>query len=291
MKPESKKLLKGLGFISPWIVGFLLFQLYPIGASVYYSLCHYDVLHPPVYIGAENYRSLLRDGVFLNSLVSTAIYVSMALPLGLLTSLFFAILLNQKVVGRSVFRTIYFLPSLVPMVALAILWKWIFSGDNGILNHMLERVGIPGPNWLGSTAWATPAVVMTGLWGVGGSIVIYLAALQDVPQHLYEAAEIDGATWFGKIRHVTLPMISPVIYFNLIMSVIGCLQVFAVPFIMTLGGPARATYYYTMYLFDNAYVFLRMGYASAMALLLFLIILTLTLLTSKLASKKVYYAD
>lgn len=291
MNKETRNLLKGLAFISPWIIGFLIFQLYPIYKSVYYSFCEYDVLNPPVFIGLDNYKNLSGDKLFLKSIINTAIYTCMAIPLGICVSLFFAILLNQKIIGRGVFRTIYFLPSLVPMVALAILWKWMFNGESGVLNYILSLLHIPGPNWLGSTYWATPSIVLTGLWGIGGSIVIYLAALQDVPKSLYEAAEIDGAGWFGKTRHITIPMISPVIYFNLILSIIGCLQVFAVPYIMTAGGPARSTYYYTMYLFDNAFSFLKMGYAGAMAVLLFVIIIAITFITTKLTASRVYYAE
>ncbi len=289
LKKNTSNLLKGLIFVSPWIIGFLIFQLYPIYKSVYYSFCEYDVLNPPIFIGLKNYSNLFGDEVFLKSIINTGVYTIMAIPLSMVVSLFFAILLNQKIVGRGIFRTIYFLPSLVPMVALAILWKWMFNGENGILNYALSLVGIEGPNWLGSTMWATPSIVLTGIWGIGGSIVIYLAALQDVPRSLYEAAEIDGAGWFAKVRHITIPMISPVIYFNLILGIIGCLQVFAVPYIMTAGGPARSTYYYTMYLFDNAFSFLKMGYAGAMAVLLFIIIMIITIITTKLTAGRVHY--
>lgn len=291
MKKNTRNLLKGLIFISPWIIGFLVFQLYPIYKSVYYSFCEYDVLNSPVFVGTDNYKELFHDDIFIQSIISTVIYTVMAIPLSMIVSLFFAILLNQKIFGRGVFRTIYFLPSLVPMVALAILWKWMFNGENGILNYILGLLGISGPNWLGSTMWATPSIVLTGIWGVGGSIVIYLAALQDVPRSLYEAAEIDGAGWFAKVWHITIPMISPVIYFNLILGIIGCLQVFAVPYIMTAGGPARSTYYYTMYLFDNAFSFLKMGYAGAMAVLLFIIIVAITIITTKLTASRIYYAE
>jgi multiple sugar transport system permease protein len=291
LKKNTENILKGLLFISPWIIGFAIFQIYPIYKSIYYSFCNYDVLNPPIFVGLKNYQNLFQDEVFLKSIVSTGVYTIMAIPLSMIVSLFFAILLNQKIFGRGIFRTIYFLPSLVPMVALAILWKWMFNGENGILNYFLGLFGIPGPNWLGSTVWATPSIVLTGIWGIGGSIVIYLAALQDVPRSLYEAAEIDGAGWFSKTWHITLPMISPVIYFNLILGIIGCLQVFAVPYIMTAGGPARSTYYYTMYLFDNAFSFLKMGYAGAMAVLLFIIILIVTFIVTKMTASKVYYAE
>ena len=290
MTNKQKHILKVLAFLSPWIIGFIVFQLYPIASSVYYSFCYYDILRPPGFIGLDNYRSLLTDEVFLHSLIVTGIYAALAIPLSLIVSLFFAILLNQKIFGRGMFRVIYFLPSLIPMAALGVLWKWVLHGEHGILNHILKLLHIPAPNWLGSTAWATPAMVLTGIWAVGGSIVIYLAALQDVPKSLYESAEIDGAGFFGKVRHVTLPMISPVIYFNLVMTIIASLQFFVIPYIITEGGPARSTYYYTLYLFDNAFRFLRMGYASAMAIILFIIIFALTMVTSKIASKKVYYA-
>lgn len=290
MKKNRGSFITGIAFISPWIIGFLIFQFYPIYKSVYYGFCRYDVLNPPVFIGMDNYKNLCQDEIFLNSIVSTIIYTAMAVPLSIVVALFFAILLNQKIFGRGIFRTIYFLPSLVPMVALAILWKWIFNSENGILNYILGLIGISGPNWLGSTMWATPSIVLTRIWGVGGTVVIYLAALQDVPKNLYEAAEIDGAGWFSKTRHVTLPLISPAIYFNLITELIRCLQVFAVPYIMTSGGPARSTYYYTMYLFDNAFSFLKMGYAGAMAVLLFIAIAVVTLIATKLTANKVYYA-
>jgi multiple sugar transport system permease protein len=284
-------MLKGLMFIMPWIIGFLIFQLYPICKSVYYSFCEYDVLNAPIFIGLNNYKNLFHDELFLKSIVNTAVYTVMAIPLSMFVSLFFAILLNQKIIGRGIFRAIYFLPSLVPLIAMAVLWKWIFSSKNGILNYALSLIGITGPSWLGSTMWATPSIVLTGIWGVGGSIVIYLAALQDVPRSLYEAAEIDGAGWFAKLRHITIPMISPVIYFNLILGIIGTLQVFVVPYVMTSGGPARSTYYYTMYLFDNAFCFLKMGYAGAMAVLLFIVIVAMTIIITKLTASKIYYAE
>jgi multiple sugar transport system permease protein len=269
LKKNRGSFITGIAFISPWIIGFLIFQFYPIYKSVYYGFCRYDVLNPPVFIGMDNYKNLCQDEIFLNSIVSTIIYTAMAVPLSIVVALFFAILLNQKIFGRGIFRTIYFLPSLVPILGL---------------------IGISGPNWLGSTMWATPSIVLTRIWGVGGTVVIYLAALQDVPKNLYEAAEIDGAGWFSKTRHVTLPLISPAIYFNLITELIRCLQVFAVPYIMTSGGPARSTYYYTMYLFDNAFSFLKMGYAGAMAVLLFIAIAVVTLIATKLSANKVYYA-
>jgi multiple sugar transport system permease protein len=203
----------------------------------------------------------------------------------------------------TVFRTVFFLPALVPMVALAILWLWLLNGENGVLNYFLSHLRVTLPDWLGGLQlraptppwladpnWSKPAMVLMSMWGVGHAIVIYLAALQDVPLELYEAAEIDGASWRHKMRHVTFPMISPVILFNLIMGIIASLQLFAVPYVINpAGSPARSIYFLTMYLFDNAFMYLRMGYACAMAWILFLIILGLTLLALRISAKRVYY--
>ena len=289
-KKTFKQLLTGLAFISPWIVGFSVFTAYPIIMSGYYSFCNYSVLTAPVWIGPRNYVDLAHDHVFWQSLQNTAIYAVFALPFGLIVSIALALLLNTNVRGMAVYRTIFFVPSLVPMVALAILWLWIFNGDYGLLNQALKWFHIAGPQWLSSTTWSKPALILTGVWGVGNAIVIYLAGLQDVPQALYEAADLDGASWISKTRHVTLPMLSPVILFNLVMGIIGTLQIFAVPYVMFPGGsPARSTYFYTMYLYDNAFQFLKMGYACAMGWIMFFIILGLTLLALRMSSRHVYY--
>lgn len=290
MKMRKKEALTALLFASPWFIGFSVFLLYPLLASIYYSFCDYSVLRPPVWIGADNYTGLMRDEVFWKALSNTFQYAVMALPLGALVALSLALLLNAKVRGMTFYRTIFFIPSLVPMVSLAVLWLWIFNGEHGVLNAVLRLVGIQGPNWLSDPAWSKPALVLLGAWGAGNAMVIYLAGLQDVPQSLYEAADLDGATWWAKTWHVTLPTISPVILFNLIMGVIGTLQVFTVPYVMFPGGsPARSTYFYTMYLFDNAFIYQKMGYACAMGWILFVIILCLTMLSLKLSEKHVHY--
>jgi multiple sugar transport system permease protein len=288
-RQEKRNLRNALLFVSPWLIGLAVFTILPAAFSVYYSLCDYSVLNPPVFIGAGNYTDLASDKVFWKSLWNTMFFAALALPLGTVVSISLALLLNTRIVGRSLFRTIFFLPSLVPLVALAILWNWIFNGQYGVLNHMLGWLGIDGPNWLGDIHWSKPALVVTGLWTTGNAVVIYLAGLQDVPRHLYEAATIDGASWWGQTRHVTLPMISPVIYFNLVMGCIGVLQIFALPYVMTGGGPARSTLFYTMYLFDQAFRFLNMGYACAMAWILFLLIALLTWGAHRLTRKHVYY--
>ncbi len=279
-------------FVSPWIMGLGIFILYPILSSLYHSFCDYSVLEPPVFIGLTNYADLVRDEVFWKSLWNTFFYAAFAIPVGQLIALTLALLLNTRIRGLALYRTIFFLPSLVPIVAMAMLWMWIFNGQYGVLNYLLSLVGIQAPAWLMNVHWSKPALIIMSFWSIGYSMVIFLAGLQDVPVSLYESAEIDGANFLQKIRHVTLPMISPVILFNLIMGIIIAFQIFAGPYIMTPGpgGPARSTTFYTLYLFQTAFEDLRMGYASAMAWILFLIILSLTLLAIRLSKNRVYYA-
>lgn len=280
----------GLLFVSPWIVGFLAFTLYPVFASIYYSFCDYDVLSKPVWIGALNYRDMFTDAVFWKSLFNTLYFTFFSLPLGLLLAFAVAVLLNNQVKLRPVFRTCFFLPSLVPLVAVAMLWLWIFNGSFGLLNYALGLLGVEGPNWLSDEQWTKPALVLTTLWGVGGSMVIYLAALQDVPRDLYESADIDGANAWHRIVHITFPMVSPVIYFNLVMGIIGSLQVFAGPYIMFGGsGPNRSALFYATYIYENAFSYNQMGYACAMAWVLFVIILVLTWIATKATRKHIYY--
>ena len=280
----------GLAFVSPWIVGLGVFLLYPILASLYYSFCDYSVFYKARFIGVANYIDIAGDKVFWKSLVNTLFFAALSVPLGLLLAFGLAMLLNSEVRGLTIYRTIFFLPALVPMVALAVLWLWIFNGEYGVLNTAISGLGLPSPGWLTDPAWSKPALVLLSMWGVGYAMVIFLAGLQDVPVHLYEAADLDGATWWHKIRHVTLPMVSPVILFNGIMGIIGSLQYFAIPYIMTPNGqPARSAYFYAMYLYDNAFAYIKMGYASAMAWILFLVIFALTLLSLRLASRYVHY--
>lgn len=286
---DRHKLIAGLMFVSPWLIGLSVFILLPSLMALYYSLCDYSVLKDPVFIGIGNYQDLATDPVFWQSVWNTVFYAAFALPLGTVLSLALALMLNQEIMGRTILRTIFFLPSLVPLVALAILWQWMFNGRFGVVNYGLSYVGIDGPNWLNDTFWSKPALVVTSLWGVGHAVVIYLAGLQDVPRTLYEAARIDGASWWQQTASVTLPMITPVIYFNLIMGCIVVLQIFAVPYVMTGGGPARSTLFYTMYLYDQAFVYLNMGYACAMALVLFLMIAALTATAHHFSIRFVHY--
>jgi len=294
---EKRDLRCGLAFCAPWLIGLGVFTVYPVVASLFYSFCDYSVLQTPVWIGLENYQRMAGDVVFWQSLKNTLFYAALSLPLGMMVSLLLAMLLNTQVRGMTVFRVIFYLPSIIPIVASAMLWLWIFNGQYGLLNWALRPIlGIFGqtpPTWLADPVWAKPALVLMSLWGVGNSMVIYLAGLQDVPKELYESAEIDGASWWGRLWYITLPMLSPVIYFNLIMGIIGTLQVFTQVFVMTGGpggDPARSTLFYALYLFSTAFYDLRMGYASAMAWVLFVLIVALTILATKLTEKRVHYS-
>jgi multiple sugar transport system permease protein len=242
-----------------------------------------------VWIGLGNYRDLVDDDVFWLTLRNTAKYGVLSLPLGIMMSLGLAALLHLNAVGRATFRAIFFLPSLVPVVANAMVWMWMFNGEYGLINHGLRLVGTQGPNWLSEPGWAMSALVIMSLWGVGTSVVIFLAAFQEVPVEMYEAAELDGASMWDKFARVTLPLISPVLYFQFITGLIGVLQIFATSYIMTRGGPARATLFYTQNLYDTAFRYLKMGYACSMAWILFIIILVLTWAATRISARFVHY--
>lgn len=290
MRVETRNLYKGLAFLSPWILGFGLFTLLPFAMSLYYSFCEYSLLQSPVFIGLENYRALMHDTVFWKVAVNTAYYAVLALPMALGLALLFAILLNARIRGQTIFRTLIFLPSLVPAAASAMIWLVLLNTKLGLLNFVLRRLGVDSPpGWITDARWALPAMVLISFWGVGNTVVIFLAGLQDVPRELFEAAELDGAGKLQSILHVTLPVLSPVIFFNLIIGIIGTLQIFTLPFLMTQGGPARATYFYTQYMYDTAFQYLKMGYASAMAWILLLAILALTGLAFWGSNRWVHY--
>ncbi|MHC4064955.1 MAG: carbohydrate ABC transporter permease [Planctomycetota bacterium] len=281
----------GLLWTAPWWLGFLLFLAAPMVISAYVSLCDYPLLQPPVYVGADNYRELVQDPIFHKVLVNTFVYAAFAIPLGTVLSVVLASLLNQRVRGQAVFRTCIFVPTVVPIVATAVVWLWMLNPQFGLINHGLRLLGIEGPTWLASPGWAMTSLVLVSLWGVGSPVVIYLAGLQEIPDTLYEAARLDGAGALRQFWHVTLPGLSPVILFNIVIAIIVTWQVFALPYVMMKGspGPERSTYFYTMYLFDNAFRFLKMGYASAMAWIQFLIILGLTGLVFLRSRRTVHY--
>jgi multiple sugar transport system permease protein len=276
--------------ISPWIAGFLIFTAGPIVASLFFSFCNYDVVTPPNWIGIQNYKRLISDPLFWQSLKVTSYFSLVSVPLGIILSLIIAILLNQNIKGLTWFRTIYYMPSVISGVAVALLWMWIFNPEFGVLNFLLWKLfHIQGPAWLMSEEWVIPALIIMSLWGIGGDIVIYLAGLQGIPTELYEAAEIDGANSFNKFLNITIPMMSPVLLFTLIMGIINSFQVFTQAYVMTRGGPHYASLFYVLYIYQNAFQFFSMGYASALSWILFLIILALTFLIFKSSPLWVYY--
>ena len=277
-------------FIAPWIVGFLVFTAGPMLASLFLSFHVYD-LHRMEYVGAENYRRLFTvDPVFPKSLRVTAAYALFAVPLGVAGSLALAVLLNQKVGGQSVFRTLFYLPSLVPSIASAIVWQWVFNTDNGALNQATGWLGLPPVAWLQDEGWTLPAFVIMSLWSVGGGrMVIFLAGLQAIPDSLLEAAVLDGAGPWRRFRDVTLPLLSPVLFFNLVMGCIGAFQVFTSAYAMTGGGPNNASRFYALYLFQTAFEQFKLGKASAMAWVLFVILLAITGLQFYGSRRWVYY--
>ena len=286
---QRRDLAAGVGFISPWIFGFVLLMAGPFVVSIVMSFAEYNVLSPAKWIGVEHYVELFtNDPIFWKSLWNT-VFMMIGVPVGMAAGLAIAMLLNANIKGMSFYRTVYYLPAIVPAVASSILWIWVLHPSSGMLNILLDNFGIGQPLWLQSEDWSKPAIVVMGLWGAGSSMIIWLAGLKGIPDHLYEAAQIDGAGHWSQFVHVTLPMLSPYIFFNLIMGVIGTLQVFTQAFIMTAGGPVDSTLFYVYYLFNNAFQYLRMGYASAMAWILFVIILLLTMVQLKLAPRWVHY--
>jgi multiple sugar transport system permease protein len=284
-------LITGLLFISPWIVGFVVFRVVPFFMSLYFSFTFYPVLESPTWIGLANFRNLLTDGRFLSGLYNTAYYALFAVPLGTFFGILLAMLLNMKVKGLSIWRTIFYLPSITPVVATALVWLWMFNPRGGIINYVLSLVGIHGPGWLGSPEWAKPALILMSLWGVGTAVVIYLAALQDVPRELVEAAQLDGANAAQQIWHVTLPMISPVILFVVITGLIGAFQYFTEVHVMTggTGSPADSTLMMSIYLWQSAFQFFKMGYASAQAWIMFVIVVIFTVILFRVSGRVVYY--
>lgn len=312
---KRREAIAGYLFALPWIIGFFVFLFVPLARSLYNSFTDYSVLKSPVWVGTKNYENLLRDELFWSSLGNTFYFAGFSIPLGTIAAIALALLLNSDIKGQPLFRTIFFLPSLIPAVPLSILWLWLFNGEFGLVNYALDsfvgvfrnlHAGLGGgpiadilfgwattfknPNWFGDPWYSKPVLIIMAIWGVGNAVVIYLAGLQQVPQSLYEAADLDGASPWLKTLNVTIPMISPVIMFNVIMGIIGALQVFTQAYIIFPGGaPARSTYMYSMYIFDTAFRDLRMGYASAMGWVMFLIILCLTFLALRFFEKRVTY--
>jgi multiple sugar transport system permease protein len=290
-RAERRRLLAGVAFTAPWLLGMTVFLLYPLLAAAYYSLCDYSVLLPPLFVGLDNYVELFHDVLFWKSLWNTSFFAVCSVGLSVLVALTLALLLNSRVKGIALYRTAFFLPSLMPLVAGSILWFSMYAGQGGVINTLLAKIGVTGPAWLSDPAWAKLAMVFMAVWGAGNSMVIYLAGLQDVPTSLYEAAIIDGAGFWQRLLNVTLPMISPVIYFNVVMGLIGGFQAFAQAMIMTSasGAPEQSTLFYVLQLYNVGFMDMRMGYASAMAWVLFVIILLFTFTATKLSKRWVHY--
>jgi multiple sugar transport system permease protein len=281
-KSERHEFWVAMVFIAPWVVGLLAFTVYPIGMSFYYSLTEYKVISDPEFIGAANYVNLFTNNVFWKSLSNTVYIVCLGVPLTLLSAFTVSILLNAKELRRfSFFRVIFFLPTLVPLIINCLLWIWLLNSENGLINALLGLFGVRGPSWLGSPAWAKPALILMMVWGCGGTVIIFLAGLQDIPESLYESASLEGANFLQKTVHITIPMLAPVILYNAVTLVIAAFQWFAEPYVMTEGGPDNATLFFSLYLYQNAFQFFKMGYASAMAWVLLLIALAVIFLLFK----------
>ena len=288
-----REALEGYICLAPWALGFLLWLAVPMLASLGLSLTQYDVVHTPQFVGLANFeRAFFKDDLFWSSLGRTFYYAFVTVPIGVTASLVAAILLNQKLRGTNLFRTLYFLPHLTPAVAAALLWVWVLQPDFGLVNYLLSLVGIKGPAWFGSKEWAIPSMILIALWtGIGGNrMMIFLAGLQGVPQELVDACNVDGANVWQRFRHVTLPMISPTIFFNLVLGVIGALQVFTTAMIATKGGPAYATWFYALHIYTNAFRYFSMGYASALAWIFFVVVFVFTLIQIRASSRWVFYA-
>ena len=295
-RTERHNILVGLSFSSPFLLGFLGFTLYPMLASLYYSFTHYNALDAPRWIGLTNYSYLLtKDDEFRQALANTLYMVVVGVPAQLATAFITALLLNVKIRGVAVYRTAYILPAFMPIVPITLLWRMIFNSDTGIVNLTLASLGLPQPGWFTDPSWAKPGLILLALWTIGTATVIYLAALQDVPEHLYEAAELDGAGPARKMWHITLPMVSPATLFNLITAMIATFQIFGAAYIIGgnsntgVGNPQGSLLFYLLYLWKSAFQYLRFGYASAMAWILFLIIMLCTLVLLYGSRRWVYY--
>jgi multiple sugar transport system permease protein len=283
----------GILFAAPWLIGLLAFQVYPTLASAYYSFTKFNAVQTPQWVGLQNYTRLFtEDPDFLAAVGNTFYFAAVSIPLAVVVAFSLAMMLNTKIKGQVVYRTIYFLPTLVPEVALAIVWIYIFDPISGVISVPFNWLGMRGPCWLTCASWARETLILLALWIIGQQVVLYLAGLQDVPQDLYDAADVDGASHWLKFRHVTIPMMTPVVFFHVVTSVIGALQFFAIPFIMTggTGFPANTTLFYSIYMYKQAFQRFNMGYASAMAWLLFVTTLVITLIIFRTSRLWVFYA-
>jgi multiple sugar transport system permease protein len=286
----ARNQIAGMLFVLPWIIGFFAFTAYPIAASAYYSLTLYDIINDPRFIGLNNYIFMFsQDPSFPIVLYNTIYFVILGVPVGLVVSFLFASLLNNKIVARPLFRTFFFLPSIVPSVAVAMVWLWMYNPSYGLVNATLTALGMQVIPWLGAPSLAKVSLIIINIWTQGGAIVIFLAALQDVPRELYDAAKVDGANALARFLNVTIPMCTPSVLFVLITGIIFAFQYFTIPWVMTQGGPMQSTEVYGIYLYRNAFAFFKMGYASALAWVLFVVIVTSTFVMFRSSARWVYY--
>lgn len=287
---DRKETARGYLFLLPALGGILVFILGPVVAAIALSFTKWDLLTPAKFIGLSNYQELIQDPMFRKVMLNTLIFTGASVPLSLILSLGLALALNQKIKGIVIFRTIYFLPVVSSMVAVSLVWRWLYNPNYGLLNYFLNLLHLPSINWLFSTTWAMPAVILMSVWkSLGYNMVIFLAGLQGIPQMYYESAKIDGAGKFQAFKNITLPLLSPTTFFVLVISIISSFQVFDQIFVMTSGGPAHATEVIIYYIYHNAFQIFRMGYASALAFCLFIIIFALTLLQIRLSKRWVFY--
>lgn len=284
----------GLLFVAPWLIGFLAFTAYPFVATVYYSFTNFNSVQAPKWIGLANYSALFHDPLFGTALFNTFYYTAIELPLSTVVALGLALLLNMNVRGQAIYRTIFYIPSIVPIVASCMIFVWIFNPTSGIVNALLNDIHVPGPDWFFSVGWSKPSFIILGLWGLGQPMVIYLAALQGVPKEMYEVAALDGAHAWERLRHITIPMISPVILFNVILQLVLCVSYFTQPQVIEsadIGGPGNSTWFFVQYLYEQAFDFLKFGYASAMGVFLFVICGVIMVVLFKSSSRWIYYAN
>lgn len=288
---EGRQARIGMLFTLPWILGLLIFYAYPLFASVYYSFTSYSILNPGSFVGLENYKTLFQDKLFWKSIQNTLFFALLSVPTNIVVGIVVAMLLNTKIRGIGIYRTVFFIPTLVPVVATATVWRWLMNTNFGLFNSLLAHIGIGPIPWLTSPQWSKPSLVLIAAWGIGQAIIINLGGLQDISPEHYEAASIDGANAWQKATQITIPLLTPVIFYNVVMGVIGALQTFTLPYALTggEGTPVHSLTFYVMNLYSNAFGYMKMGYASAMAWILFVIILTLTLIIFKSSKKWVHY--
>ncbi|MGH2560324.1 MAG: carbohydrate ABC transporter permease [Thermomicrobiales bacterium] len=289
--PREREALEGYLFILPWFVGFLVFTAGPLLSSLYLSFTEWGFADTPVFVGLDNYRRILDDPIFEIAVENTATYTLVTVPLVLVVSLVLALLMTRDLSGMHIFRTIYYIPAVIGGVAMALVWSWVFNPDYGILNYLLRSLGLGAPNWLGSPTWAMRAIIVLSVWNIGFPMIVFIAGLQNIPKVLYEAAVLDGAGRWQKFRTVTLPMLTPTLFFLLVTSMISSFQIFDVVYVISQGDgrPLRSTLVYLLYYYQNAFSFFDMGYASALIWVFFLGLMAMTLLVFKFSSLWVFY--